>query len=305
MTPKRTLTLSLGLVVLVNLFVLGGVAYNRSNREAVLNLTERELTLVSAEKDDTSISLSMDVNLLDDLSQQKLKDLGYNLKHKYKEDWYSFPSKKVFVALEYDGPAWQKWVADKDKQIAKAEKKLKAAIKRGAKEQEQKDALEDLDSEKDERGSQSHWFPVDVALDRVALVKAHPATETYVIVPAQLQVNYQAQGDPLYRCSIRLLLDQVHVDQRFRRFFEGKSPTDKRTSRRTWVWDSKLKRAVPKDPSKKWVEWRPSYQVTLAFGNKMEPWIVNCGLPKYLSSENENGVRPKQNITKVLLKHDK
>ena len=265
MTAKQALILALILVGAVNVFVLCGVAYNRSGKEAVLPLTERELVLETHEKDDTSISLKLDLGNNPEIPDEKLRKLGFDLDRAYKKDSHQYPSRKVFVVLEFEGPAWQKWLSDnstdlaeKEKLIRNLEKSLSSKNKSELENEEEKAA-----SLKDSRQTQSHLFMVEVALGADTLRKAYPDRTHYAIVPALLEVySFDNGTKTIYNTTLRVLNEQVHVGQELRPFFEGKAATDK------FPWDAYNKRRK--------TDWNPRYEVDLAFGQRFEPWIVSC-----------------------------
>jgi len=93
------------LVVLSNGFVLLNVARNRAGTPvAEFELTERELKLWQQGDDNSGIILQLAYQ-----NGQQMRT--YSPK----------PGRKVFVALEYEGPAWREWRAKQDSQPVQAD----------------------------------------------------------------------------------------------------------------------------------------------------------------------------------------
>ena len=120
---RTGLWLASAVVVVSNLCALGLAAVNRQGEpDAVLQLTEREVNLVPGGPENSAVSLRLvwtgpntarDAGWFD---QAKLASLGFdcslpvtleNAKH-----YYSRPARRVSAALEYEGPAWERYAAD-------------------------------------------------------------------------------------------------------------------------------------------------------------------------------------------------
>jgi hypothetical protein len=130
------------LVLLANAFALAHAARNRSGPpEAELLLTEREL-IYYADPDDSGVALTLrwvdwgapryssvvkpdELQARNWLNGAKLAELGFDTHvDPSSRDSYRFYNRQgartAFVALEYDGPAWQSWIELEDR-IQKAE----------------------------------------------------------------------------------------------------------------------------------------------------------------------------------------
>ena len=274
MKPVKALAAALGLVGVVNAFVLCGVAYNRSGHEAVLELTERELAIDKGNQEDTGMQLRLDSSESMSWSREKVSRLGFDADLLVRLEDHSMPSKRMFALLEYDGAAWQKWLDENEKEILK----LREDRRRGK--TDEKEFKEELQKRLLDEEIQSKLFVVDVGLDARSLWEAHPDTKRYAVVPCLVSVsayisekNEKDMGntaDPnesrtVYSGSVRLLLNEFHVEEGERSFFQPLANTDKSY----WInrGDSRLRD-----------HWDPRYKVTLAFGKRHEPWIVNCAL---------------------------
>ena len=103
------LLIAAGLVVVANGMALLGVARNRASVLQRIELTERELPLAFEDKEDTGVDLRIEVGPQTDhdrvFTDKKLAELGLDPR---------LP-RAVFVACEYDGPAWEHFLAGRHK----------------------------------------------------------------------------------------------------------------------------------------------------------------------------------------------
>ena len=123
---------ALVLLVVVNLAVLGGVAWNRAGQpEASLLLTERELPLYdSFVRAEENSGLALQLTLYggsyspDWLDERKLLTLGFRPERHDTADAAEYETGKqalprqAWVVLEFDGPAWQAALADSETELA-------------------------------------------------------------------------------------------------------------------------------------------------------------------------------------------
>jgi hypothetical protein len=119
---RKGLWLAAAVVVVSNLWALGLAAVNRQGEaDATVQLTEREVNLVPGGPENSALSLRLawtgpntarDAGWFD---QAKLAALGFdcslpvtreNAKH-----YSGRPARRVYAALEYEGPAWQRYAA--------------------------------------------------------------------------------------------------------------------------------------------------------------------------------------------------
>ncbi len=120
---RRTgLWLAAAVVVVSNSWALGLAAINRQGGpDAVLHLTEREVPLVPSGPENTAASLRLawtgPRGASDDtwFDQAKLAALGFDcsvpLTRETAKHYAGRPARRVYAALEYDGPAWQRYAA--------------------------------------------------------------------------------------------------------------------------------------------------------------------------------------------------
>lgn len=261
--PKQTLIAGVGLIVMVNAIVLGGVAYNRSGEpESSLRLSERELTLPMrgyGNQENSGLALALNWRVLPPetqnskqhlwgpgispawLNQAKMVALGF-------ERPVLNPSpdgplrirqplpRDVFVVLELDGAAYQAALARaiKSSEVASATAKAHAS-----------DVL------KREQSKNSRLFVVDAGLDVAALRAQHPDRSRYAIVRGQVRANLDIDKDGAAPAG----------------FVSGVGP-DSLSVPLDWrhVFDSSS--AVRRDDQVPF-----GYAVEVKFGQRLEPWV--------------------------------
>ena len=257
MKSTRTLLLiAAGIVIAVNLFVLAGVAWNRSGTpESQLSLNQRELHLPSRSRqteENTGLALVLQWSALAKeanpysaktpawLDQDKLRSLGFSnfdpddTRARRRES-----PREALLVLELAGPAYHAAVQQAEKKLAELQ-----AIPAKA------DVLEDWRKRVTNlKHKDSRLYAVDAGLELDALRHRYPNRQQYAIVPAligwnSLQINraYAIQG------HIRNLPGE-HINL-----------------------PSELRAAFEKLPANNWAK----YHVEIAFGQRLEPWIINA-----------------------------
>ena len=279
------LALSIGLVLLVNIFVFSGIIYNRSGKfDAEVTLTEREVPLTRAQKENTGLFLKLDWEMsgsyqfeefkskINWLNEDKLKQLGYefpsqiNSSNVYKFDKYNakFPPSKTFIVLEFNGKSWQDWLKDHRKDLQSIALKIE-----GEKNDTQKKNLEKILKQRKRLPLiKSRLFAIDAGNHPDKLRKAYPNRAQYIITPGVIKVNYtrRYKGNTKTHPGIqgrirRLFPKEIFVPNSYRTFFEKlKSP---RYGSYYYVPESKSDSEI-----------LPQYEVTLNFGKKYETWIT-------------------------------
>jgi hypothetical protein len=134
------------LVVLANGFILVHVARNRAGTPvAEFELTDHELRLLGYGEDNSGVGLSLIYQ----------NPSGYP---------YQYPGliRKAYLALEYDGPAWQQWREQQEKKAAGPDGRQLAA---------------------DTVDQSSHLVLIDVGSDIAALRRKYPDTKKVLILP--------------------------------------------------------------------------------------------------------------------------
>jgi len=276
MTWSRTHTLiaGLALIALTNAVALLGVAWNRSGEpDSELRLTQRELAPPywrgtdsesggielrlkwrSLNKSINEFSAGMDSEWLD---RAKLAELGFDMSRPEntaagQRHYERLSSKQVFVALEFDGPTYQEALQRAQRLADKAPPKNAPAVGINA-------AAERL---KREQTIASRLFAVDASLDPAALRIRYPDRTRYAIVRAVVRVSYYG-GNAAQSAQLTgrtdVLNDRINLPPEFRPAFESLP----RTYYYNWQEDPKS-----------------HFDVTLAFGKRFEPWIVDASAGK-------------------------
>ena len=153
------------LVLLANGFICISVARNRSGTPiAEFELTDRELHVSQQDEDNTSVKLSLTFH--NEEFQRSSPE----------------PSRKAYLALEYDGPAWREW---REQQIKKA-----ASYGRHS-------SAESFDKA-------SHLVLIDVGTDAAMLRRKYPDTKKVIILPG-------ASGHLDVKAWARVEVNTIHV----------------------------------------------------------------------------------------------
>jgi hypothetical protein len=248
------LAASLGLVILVNVLLLTGVARNRSGPPAArVELTERECPLSPREDDDEDTGLSFgltwrapDQDLLTEgtpswLTRDTLRSLGFDVSVAVTDSRaqrfyrHALP-RDAFVVLEMDGFAWKSWIAARE-----------AVLRRKTPEDYE---LQRMDRE---RRMGTRLVAVAVGRDAEALRGNYPDRSRFLILPAKVDPYwYQpAPSAPGLNARVSLRNDDIYAPLPFRPLLERFQPSYG---------------SVPEPDA-------PRYRVTLAVGSRYEPWV--------------------------------
>ena len=277
-------------VVVTNAAILVDAWRNRSGEpEARIELTERELTLPAyRDRDDNSLFVTLTaafkvpVALQDAatrrhralpalelrwLNRDKLRGLGFDVAldpgDPRAPERYDRPDKRrVFVALEYDGGAWQRWIAGREDELASLRAR---AAEGGVKPEELSDAEALLAFDRTVR---SHLVPIDAGRDPAALRRDHPDRARVVVVEGLVRLVLRrppGESPELTGVVTDLLLGRVRVPREFRSRLDGFVPD---ASRR------------PAEPAPAWPPVAPPrFRATVALGARFEPWLVDVAVP--------------------------
>lgn len=257
MNSTRTLLLiTAGIVIAVNAFVLAGVVWNRSDTpESQLSLSQRELHLPSRSRhaeENSGLALELQWSALDYeanpynartpvwLDQNKLRSLGFSKLDPDDTRAHRRESpREVLLVLELAGPAYHAAVQQAEKKLAELQAKPAKS-----------DVLESWERRLTSlKNKDSRLYAVDAGLDLDALRQRYQDRQQYAIVPALIGWNsrlvnkrFTTQG------HIRNLPGkQINLPSELRAPFEKLS-------------DNNLNQ----------------YQVEVAFGQRLEPWIISA-----------------------------
>lgn len=287
---KYGLIAAVTLLVLVNIFVLLGVGRNRSGApEAEFAMTERELPLMSSQnyldKEDTGLSLRIDwsqsdyrwkrgrTKQYDWFDQSKLEAIGFDVSvpldgPKAALYYDKMLPRKTYAVLEYEGKAWEAWRANVEQELANMAEKVKTG-------KERKNAFDNV--KKDyarELKTRSRLFAVDVGNDPVKLREQYSDRHYYIITPALARLSYSPrmkdyegnEEPPRLQGSINeLLIDEINVPREMRDVLEALLARErKQQPYAEYSYSYAYHR-----------ERGPSYTVTLRYGRRYEPWVVD------------------------------
>jgi len=269
---KPLLLAAAGLLVVSNAFVLAHVAMNRSGEpDSEMQLTARELQYYGGRSDESSMVLMLRwTNSAPEyppgpprdapgwFDEKKLKELGFDLSvpassPKAARFYDNLRSREIFVALEYDGPAWEAWRNDR-------EPRLETEGSYGPQ-------VTLPDRVEIERQTTPRLITVDVARGSAELRRKYPDRKRVMI----LQALVRAKLEPEQRASLtaplrpaylrgaitRLAIESIIVPRPLSRRLEGQSYTP-------WTYDGNRVKIQ-----------QPPYSVTLRIGSKYEPWVVD------------------------------
>ena len=280
---KYGTVIALAFLLLVNAFVLAGTAFNRSGvPDAVVTLTERELPgayPLYYNRENSGVSLRLTWSHygyfwnryplieFDWFDQKTLEELGFDCSVSPAstgayEHYAKMLPRKSYAVLEYEGPAWERWRANAEQNLAELEADVKNSKKTDADLQNAKKWYEQ------ELKAGSRLFAVDAGNDPLFLRKQYPDNGKYIITPAVVRVQHYAESmgpsgsklPPRLTGSVSdILTEEVHV------------PRAKRVALDALV--SKTG-SVPDYSYQYSRDREPRYAVTLRYGRRYEPWIV-------------------------------
>ncbi len=257
---KYALLLAAAAIVLVaNAFGLIHAWRNRSGPvESDITLTERELPLsYNPSDDDSGVSLSLRWTdpawaLLARersalwLNQEVLQDLGFDTSMdpsdtKADEFYRRQRSRRAFIALEYDGPAWRKHLEDVEREDRDRAEVNKSNVPA------------------DVHQPDTHLIAIDADSDAAQLRARHPDRNSVIVTPAVVRITVRPLVSANQRSSIPTVLSgliqevpvSIHVPRPFSDGF----------------------RRMQKDGR------GLKYRVHVRYGASFEPWIVGVEFP--------------------------
>jgi len=286
-----TLTAGCLLVLTVNLVILGLVGSNRRGEPtAELTLTSRELALPAARQDEGT-GLELFLMLTDQppgavrrtarlrhyelppvehawLDRARLRELGFRVKlepnHPEAAHLYSQAMPRpVYIVVEYDGEAWARWLADREEDVRRLRRQLKAGAEKPG-HLADAEAVLDLD-----RTLRSRLFPVDVGLDADLLRERYVDRERYAVMAGLIRptVIQPDDGEPfLSGTVVRPVVGRVHVSRDLGPRIEAYLPDES--------WEQ-IEVRERREAESGWPSPAPPrYRATLAVGRRSEPWLV-------------------------------
>jgi len=273
---NRLPIITAGFLLLINVIVLAGVAYNRSGEPvASLQLTERELLLPryhsSAKKENSGLALTLSWNIapaypFDNkyrryaltnygtpnwLSNEKLKELGFDV-GKTSTDirdsltgYKKLESEEVIIVLEYNGDAFHAYV----KKVEADVQHFRNDVKNNPNDSDLAKRLASNEkSLKELKNTESRLIAIDAGLDLKTLKQKYPDSSKYLMLRGEVRRYWS--NKQLTAGIKQLFINKVHVSL----------PYLKEISELTMLGDS---RNIVK----------PRYRVGLDLGKRLEPWV--------------------------------
>lgn len=264
----------LALLVATNAVVLAGVAWNRSGEpDSVVRLSQRELYVpyawgMRSENSGISLRLRWQVaggsnagyaRAADWLDKAKLGELGFDVSAPADARRFTRQlPKEVLLVLELDGDAYRKALARARARLEEAQARLAAKpADRSAKTAASSTARRFAWT----RDSASRLYVIDAGLDKAALRARYPDRAHYIIVRGRVRIGATAlRGGSRFTGYVAgLSVPEINVPARARRVFEAARSRAANIS-------------FPRGAG----EQGPRYEVEVAFGRLLEPWLLEA-----------------------------
>ncbi len=270
----RLMLASILLLLLTNIVVLSGVAYNRSGEPlSSIELTERELSVqryYSRMDEDSSTRVSLNWRVLSDdmesgffyggyrhpawLDEVKLSNLGFDLdkikrnKDKYLYQWDTHAIDAILV-LEYQGDSYRKT-------LTFAEQLLDQMRKNAANDPGDKSLAKKIKQYEDHfvdlKVSETRLYAIDAGLDKQVLLEKYSDKSKYMLLRGEISLTWD--DDEIAGTIHHLYIDEVHVPLPFSQVLVDLIGNDADYAYRA--------EPIP-----------PRYKVRLNLGKRLEPWI--------------------------------
>lgn len=281
LSSRKLFIVSLLVLLATNAFVLTGVASNKAGTpEASVTLSERELNLpYRLYKENSGLSLTLQWRTLNKQDQfdsysyanrgtpawfdgKKLEALGYR---RHEIEYYlssSYDSRKrkplpkeVFIVLENNSPLY-------DEALKRAEMMVEnqqARLAKNADDKQIRSSVERAEKQLNrERLSASRLFAVDAGVELTALRQKYNDSTRFIIAKGLVEPNYSYDNTKTNRevqgYIRRISIEQIHVPLKQRKLFDK------------FLGQNKTRKSDNK---------APRYQVELAYGSRLEPWVVS------------------------------
>lgn len=263
----------LAIIVLGNTVALIGIYYNRSGEpDAEVTLSQRELQLPNYygfESENSGIALRLQWRVDDDnsssyyywghpawLNETKLHELGFDTSTPVNTPraavkYQQMLPREAYVVLEFMGATYEARLQHAREELARQQR---LAAEHPSDKQHRIRLQQAKDALKNEENRDSRLFAVDAGTDKTSLRHKYPNRHRYIIAAAQIRIMaYNKQPkDPLYLTGTirKLSIGSITAP------FAVRKVLDPYMNRKAYQKRQKLK-----------------YQVTVAFGRRLEPWI--------------------------------
>jgi len=257
---------AVAIVLVANATMLLGEWRNRSGApDAEVVLTERELPLAWRAREDSGRSLRLDwsSDFVDAwFDEARLAEVGFDVEppldaRSTELHYERLLPRDGFVVLEMEGAAWERWRAEREEEIREAERR--AALLG-------EDPGEEVSRIRDRIESTSRLFAVDAGLDPAELRRRHPDRGRLLILPAVLDLRVVPGSGPeaerpepprLEGAVAEVRTSSIHVPLERRDVLDAVEHEDRTVEPGVYARGS----------------GPPRYEVTLAVGSRLRPWI--------------------------------
>ena len=260
-------------IIAVNVIVLSGVASNRSGKpDALIKLSERELQLpYRVNKENSGLYLRLSWRVVNNLGnslytpsfwldEKKLSALGFDtdglLKTNNSKKFNLLGiTKEVFVVLENNGEHYQQVLEETEKSLLR-EKSLTDADSK-----DKKMLAKRIEAAQKrlryEQVSASRLFIIDAGLNPDLLRKNYADRSQYIITRGIISpyINEDKNGRELTGIIRLSGAEKIHVPLKHRRILD--------------MILAQKKSVIPGQNTP------PRYEVEIAYGHRLEPWIVS------------------------------
>jgi len=278
-------------ILIVNLALLGAAAWNRRGEPlSELALTERELALpLDRQEQSAGIALSLrlatrapellqraawtrhsDLPRLDQpwLDREKLRELGFPVdvdpaSPKAARHYNSAQFRRAWVAVEYDGDAWNRWLERRASALVELRRQVDAGTA---------EASELTDGEAwlaFDRVARSRLVPLDAGPDASELQERYADRRRIVVLPGWVRpvLDRPEDGPPVILGRVGgLLVQWVHVSRRQRELLTPLMPTEGSGTRLAQQREQAREGWPTPTP--------PRYRAVLAVGRSHSPWLL-------------------------------
>lgn len=257
-------SIGLVLIVVTNIVALSGVAANRAGApEALITLTERELPIKWRHEENSALALQLDWRALsknyDDLGYYDWRSPGWFTAEKLQELEFKIDNdptrditKEVFIVLEFNGEPYREAV----KRAEMTLEKEKGLFELNSDDQRLRDNFEYAEKRlQRERLAESRLFAIDAGLDPVQLRGEYADRKRFIITKGLVTPRhyYREDKEEIGGFIRKLSVENIHVPRKVGQDLDAILLGKK--------WTGKVR--------------PPRYQVQLAYGNRLEPWIVS------------------------------
>lgn len=265
---SHTLIAGSAVILLTNAVALGGAAYNRSGEaESRLQLTQRELSRSYSGKDNSGITLALNWRFEQAefnefnfgmyssrwgmptwLDSAKMAELGFDVERlvgtaEYGRRYKESQPREVLLVLELNDRAFLHHLQRTREYVEESRRLLAASPNNAEMQRKAKNAEENYRHEQDKG---SRLFVIDAGLDLAALRAVYPDRGRYAIVHGLIRPTTirEKNATRIGGNITDLHADDINAPLSYRQVFSGPA----------------------------------AYEVTVAFGKRLEPWIVAAAI---------------------------